>query len=460
MRNLIGLTLLLALSAASGARPLAVGFASADITPDPLKETVYLAGFGKGRRADGVHAPLKVRTVVLRDGERRVAITSVDVVGLFLPTVERIRARLPGFDYVLVCATHNHHGPDTMGLWGANAFKSGVDPAYMKRIEDAVVAAVSEAAKSTVEARAVIGKAHAPELLRDSRDPLVKHDELVALRFQGQSEPTPIGIVVQWNCHPETLDSKQTRVSPDYIESFCSSLGAKYRCPVVYLTGTVGGLMTTMRVPVKDAGGNLLPEGSIAKTERYGRLLADVSADALVKAEPVELTPFDVRTRSVLLPVANPVYRLGRQLGVLDRAMERWAGDPDAKAGRPVTTVEGAVAVRSEVSRLRLGELDIAVIPGEIYPELVLGRVQDPPEPNADYPDAAMEPAIYAQMRAKHKMIVGLGNDELGYIIPRRQWDSKPPYCYGLKSAPYGEINSLGAETAPIICQAFRKLAQ
>jgi hypothetical protein len=57
-------------------------------------------------------------------------------------------------------------------------------------------------------------------------------------------------------------------------------------------------------------------------------------------------------------------------------------------------------------------------------------------------------------------MIVGLGNDELGYIIPKRQWDEKPPFTHGLTKAPYGEINSLGPDTAPIMCEAFKKLAE
>ena len=25
------------------------------------------------------------------------------------------------------------------------------------------------------------------------------------------------GIIVQWNCHPETLDSKNTRISSDFV---------------------------------------------------------------------------------------------------------------------------------------------------------------------------------------------------------------------------------------------------
>ena len=99
------------------------------------------------------------------------------------------------------------------------------------------------------------------------------------------------------------------------------------------------------------------------------------------------------------------------------------------------------------------------MIPGEVYPELVLGKVQDPVDPGADFPDAPVEPSLYGQLAGPHRMVVGLGNDELGYILPKRQWDEKPPFAYGLQRAPYGEINSLGPETAPLLCNAFRELA-
>ncbi|MGL6096995.1 MAG: neutral/alkaline non-lysosomal ceramidase N-terminal domain-containing protein, partial [Fimbriiglobus sp.] len=114
--------------------------------------------------------------------------------------------------------------------------------------------------------------------------------------------------------------------------------------------------------------------------------------------------------------------------------------------------------VRTEVGRLALGDLDVAVIPGEIYPELVLGKVQDPIDPGADFPDAKPEPALIPELRGKFRMIVGLGNDELGYIIPKRQWDEKPPYCYGRPKPQYGEANSVSPAAAGIICEAFRGL--
>jgi hypothetical protein len=86
--------------------------------------------------------------------------------------------------------------------------------------------------------------------------------------------------------------------------------------------------------------------------------------------------------------------------------------------------------------------------------------VQDPIDPGADFPDAPIEPAIYKQMTGPFRMMVGLANDEIGYIVPKRQWDEKAPFCYGRKKAQYGEQNSLGPDTAPILCNAFKELVK
>jgi len=71
----------------------------------------------------------------------------------------------------------------------------------------------------------------------------------------------------------------------------------------------------------------------------------------------------------------------------------------------------------------------------------------------ADYPSSPIEvPPLRSQMKGKLNMMVGLANDELGYIIPKSQWDKKPPYAYGRTKAPqYGEENSPGPDVAPTI---------
>lgn len=436
-----------------------VGFGEADLTPDVGKKPVFLAGFGQNRRATKVHDPIMARAVVMADGDEKIALVSVDVVGLFLPVVERVREKLPGFKYVLVSATHNHEGPDTLGLWGASPVQSGIDPDYLKTVESGCVDAVKAADKARKPAAVRIGSARDPDLLNDNRKPVVKHDELVVLQFLEPKTDKPLGVLVQWNNHPEALASKNTEISADYIYYTVKYLRASQKCQVAYFTGTVGGLMTTLGLSVKDAKGRELEDGTFEKADRYGELVAKLAEKALKDAAPIQLTPFDVRTREVLVPVDNNIYRLAYSFGVLSRDMYKWDGDPTPKKFETTKDVSKAVAVKTEVGYLKLGALEVAAIPGEIYPELVLGKVQDPADAGADFPDAPVEPAIYDQLKGKHRMLIGLANDELGYFIPKRQWDEKAPFCYGLKKAQYGEINSVGPDAAPIICKTFKELA-
>jgi hypothetical protein len=443
-----------------GAQPLHVGFGETDVTPALDKNPVWLAGFGKNRKATKVHDPLMARAVVFSHDKQKIAIVSVDVVGLFNDVAIRVRKELPGFTYVLVSSTHNHEGPDTMGLWGRDFFTSGIDPTYMKKLEAGIVKAIQEADKAKQPVRASIGAAKAPELLTDTREPFIKHDELVALRFENEGSKS-LGIVVQWNNHPETLSSKNTEISADYVGYTVDYLKKKYKCPVVYLTGTVGGLMTSLRVEVKDDQGKQLKDGTFEKTEKYGQLVGKLADKALAGARPVTLTPFEVRSKSFFMPIDNVLYIGGFGIGVLKRDAYLWKGDPlKADPVGPKFDEKTRMCIKSEVGWLKLGELEIAAIPGEIYPELVLSKVQDPPDKGADFPDAPIEPGIYAQMKSKHRMLIGLANDEIGYIIPKRQWDEQPPFCYGRKKAQYGEENSLGPETGPILCEMFRGMVE
>jgi hypothetical protein len=457
MRNLL---VVLILTGNLHAGDLSVGFAETDVTPkiDPDKP-VYIAGFGHNRKATKVHDPIMARAVVLSDGKQKIALVCVDVVGLFNAVAESVRKQVKGFAYVCVSSTHNHEGPDTLGLWGKSPFVSGIDKEYMKDLEAGIVKAIRDADKATKPATAKIGIVAAPELLHDGREPYVKHEELVAIRFEG-SDGKPVGVMVQWNCHPETMDSKNTELTADYVFATVGELKKSQGCPVAYYTGTVGGLMTSLHVPLKNAKGEDLSAITWERNEEFGRQVARVADRAIKDAKPVSLTPFDVRRKEVHLPVANELYKIGWRVGVLDRTFYVWEKDPYPANAVETKDLTKPGAVRTEIGYLKLGELEVAVIPGEIYPELVLGKVQDPVDPGADFPDAPIEPSIYGQLTGKYKMLIGLGNDEIGYILPKRQWDAKPPYCYGRKKDQYGEENSVGPDTGPILCQAFKELVK
>src|SRR5262249_38267721 len=156
-------------------------FGEADITPKIGDKPVFMAGFGHDRKATRVHDPLLARAVVFAHGGKKIALVSLDLVRFFHPGVMPLRDKLPGFTYLLVSSTHNHEGPDTLGLWGTSPLKSGVDPDYVKSVEEQIVKAVRAADAARKPVTAKIGSALAPELLHDGREPYVKHDELVAL---------------------------------------------------------------------------------------------------------------------------------------------------------------------------------------------------------------------------------------------------------------------------------------
>ena len=61
-------------------------------------------------------------------------------------------------------------------------------------------------------------------------------------------------------------------------------------------------------------------------------------------------------------------------------------------------------------------------------------------------------------MTGKLNLVVGLANDEIGYILPKTQWDAKAPYTYGRDKAPYGEINAGGPEVGPLIYRESRQI--
>lgn len=432
---------------------LEVAFGEVDITP-PLEEgrPVWLAGYGMGRRATSVHDPIMARCLVLKSNHTTIALVSVDLVGLQYPDVCRIRARLPDVNYVMVSSTHNHEGPDVIGIWGRSPVQRGVDDGYIDTVVGRVSRIVGETLGKMVPAKVVrFGAAEDESLLRDTREPIVKDGVIRTLRFLNSEQKT-LGLVVDWSSHPEAMGAKNTAITADFPSATVARLREKYSAPVVYFSGAVGGLMTPPRNRIKDQQGKPLEEGDFAYMTRYGEEVGDLAAKAIDASTPIKLTPLQVVAKPIYLPVENPLYRAASAIRVLDRQATVWTGDKDRK-GEPLTAsnADQTMAVETEVAYVRMGDLHLACIPGELYPELVYGRFQNPVDPNVDFPEAPLEPNVAGLMPGKHWMMIGLANDEVGYIIPRRQWDRAPPFAYGRKEGQYGEVNSCGSQVAPLI---------
>lgn len=428
---------------------LSVGWSAVDITPRiaPDAPPVWMAGYGHNRRAAGVHDPLFARVLALGAGKQRVAIVGVDLIGLMRPAILAIRRELADFDAVWIVSTHNHQGPDVIGLWGPSPAVSGVSEEYIRIIVNQIARAVRQAGSQAAACVADFGSADDASLLKDSRLPVVLDPTLRVVRFSTPDRSRTLGLLVQWNCHPESMGSANTRITADFPGATIAALAARHRAPVVYVNGAVGGLMAPPGGRFKDPKGLPYVEGRWDWMDHYGKRVADLADRAIADARPISLAPIAHASIPIRLPVANPAYQLLHTMGVLKRDLF------PARNGQPP-------GIETEVACLRLGQLHLAGIPGELYPELVHGQYQEPVDPAADLPDAPLETPVMNILPRGPRMLLGLANDEIGYIIPKRQWDAAPPYCYGRKSMQYGEINSVGPEAAPLLMQALKQAVE
>ncbi|MCZ6602087.1 MAG: neutral/alkaline non-lysosomal ceramidase N-terminal domain-containing protein, partial [Planctomycetota bacterium] len=203
-----------------GNGPFSAGASKIPITPSIGKgEEVWLAGYHVGRAATGVHDDLWARAVVIRCGEVTIALVALDLIGIFQEEVISIRKALDGeIDYVIVASTHTHSGPDTMGLWGPTRFRTGVREKYQEKVRVAVIRAIREAASRLEPSSLVFARRDlAPRgLLRDSRKPIVMDTELSICAIRPRAGGDAIATLVNWSCHPEVMDSKNTLVSSDF----------------------------------------------------------------------------------------------------------------------------------------------------------------------------------------------------------------------------------------------------
>jgi hypothetical protein len=441
---------------ACAARMLAevrAGAAREEITPDLKKHgPVYLAGFDNNRVATGVHDNLFVRCLALSAGQT-VVLCGVDSIGLFSDDVERIRAavrkEVPALDpKVVVAATHDHQAPDTMGLWGPAEGRSGINDAYNDFVVERVTHAASSALRRLKPAKLIPSQAHPTELdtfVHDDRPPEVHDAGVIAVMVKTESGK-PIATLVNWANHPETLGSKNTLVTADYPHYLCEELEKRLDGVAVFLNGAVGGMQSPLGADVPDpVSQRPAPENSFFKAELIGRRVASIAFTAIKNADAVKADRVEFAEKRIEIPVTNKGFQLAARA---DLYKGRKKMTPDGATTTPV----GMVRISGSGKPL----VEIALVPGELYPELSVGGVQR--FSGADFPDAPIETPIKQLMTAVYKMLVGLADDEIGYIIPKAEWDENTPWLNNASKAWYGEVNSVGPDAAPRIAETLREL--
>lgn len=225
------------------------GIAVRDITPEP---GVPLWGYSdRTGPATGTLDPLFARALVVRVGGHCAAIVSLD---LGRPPTQTSRARIAakaaeaGVDFVMLCATHTHHGP----------VMEYPDEPHAVAIERSIQEAIEEAVTSCAPARIGMGTtefdiAHnRRHNTRDGRCVMVWRNEERRQRGAIDREATLIkidrldgsalAILVHYACHPVIMGPSNLQYSADYPGEMTRVVKERTGAECMFLQGGCGDI--------------------------------------------------------------------------------------------------------------------------------------------------------------------------------------------------------------------------
>ncbi|MBQ8369341.1 MAG: hypothetical protein IJY35_05130 [Clostridia bacterium] len=432
-----------------------MGFGDAIISIDGLEGPFYIAGYDSGREITGTYDEMRASAVWMDVGGEGILLIGVDCVGLGRDWVEKIRTALSPFCLETGCAsvnvysTHSHAGIDTLGLWGEIA-KDGKNPAFMERLVEACVTAANLAHADRKPGTLTYGYTRT-DMQYDSRIPEVFDENLYQLRFIPDDGSAGIRMF-SYAAHAESLRGANTMLSRDFPGVMSDLLLEETGERMLYMPSAIGGLIMTRQINKNAPGSSVFDEQYALETtgERMLTYALEITDERVV--EPV----LEIARTEFEIPMHNTVYLYYRFLGILGNETRE---STDSGTGYNLVT---------ELSVLKLGDIHIAMIPGEIFPELVTGEYMDETSarpaanPTAENPVSLLD--IAAEYGIENLLILGLANDEIGYIIPPNDFIVHPETPYLTNAGDidgenhYEETNSVGIDAAGCISDAFRAL--
>ena len=422
---------------------LTAGVASGDITP-PLG--VPMAGYGaRTEVASSLRDELMAQALVLRCGQEAAALLCIDNIGLETGFVALVRERteavtgIPG-DRVMICCSHTHWGPMTAaGKYVPGHLRSLVSADYNERLIATLVALVAEADAARVAAVAGVGEGFADGVTFNRRlvgpdfktamhlvlepplaaiashegnrlakqwqpgehrgprlsKPLAEmdgarvgpSDSAVTLLRLDKSDGTPLAGMYNFACHgvcgagPDSFYA----ISADWAGQARAAFAALVGAPLLYAYGCAGDQVPRWRQDDSRV--------------RVGRSVGAEAAHAWwsIDEKHGDL-PLEVAVRTVKLPL-NPC------IPSVAAAREALAAKPDPEGTEAVherhtlamaEELEGLDGYPAELWALRLGNLGLVGIPGEVLNEIGLQIRQRSP--------------------FEHTMVLSLANGSIGYL--------------------------------------------
>lgn len=424
-----------------------VGYAMREVMPDDvLAKDYWVAGHGMGHKMEGVHDPITARAMWIGcPGSGGIVMCAIDCIGLTGADVDGVRERLVSFSRrsdcrsINISATHTHGGFDTLGYWGKLP-RTGKDKDYMELLFSSICEIVNEAYDNRTTGDLYLGTAHVPDAQYDKREPIVLHDTLTRFRFVPDDGSTETWFL-NFAAHPNTLGGDNRMCSADYPYYLRERINASKPVNVLFAIGAIGAV---------DPGDYCddVYERTRIEGERLGDAALSIDNDRKLEARITELRqPF-------YIPADNGVLAFLASLNVM--TSKRY----------PYDKGDLGLAMKSELTYLKIGDQRVLLLPGESFPETVYGGYASA-DVSATGQPANINPRPLCEIAGDDDLLVfGNTNDMTGYVVPPNDFVLHPTQPYlstardRFNNRHYHETNSLGYYAQEAIADTFAAMME
>ena len=397
------------------ANTLMAGAAKVAITP-PLG-----SAFQSSRadlRVESVLHDLYATAVVLSDGEQKVAIVGLDVLGLDAPLVNAVRERvqqqtfIPGAN-VLINAAHNHFGPAIL-----QALPDEIDEAYWQGLVQSLADAVTRAAANVEPVALRVGAAEGTFAINRRRlengeaQLAPNYDGIVdqrirALRFE-RLDGSIVAVLFSTAFHPTGFAYRAPVVNGDYVAAARQEVERQFADQGAPVVGFLQGCAGNMRVRVIAPGGTRFHPCTAEEIDTHGRGVGALAARAAREATMVVGYPIGAADEMVSLPLQEPPpaaeLESMRQGAAGDHFSQLWTDSMLAplRRGEALPT-----SVDFPVQVFRIGGLWLVGMGAEVFLEIGL----------------QIEAALMADHVGQAAWTLGYTNATLGYVCTEQSFE-------------------------------------
>jgi hypothetical protein len=316
--------------------------------------------------------------------------------------------------------------------------QTGKDPEYMDLLLKSLKEVAIEAYENRKTGKLYVGSVSVPEAQLDKREPVILHDTLTRIKFVPDDGSTETWLM-NFGAHPNTLGGSNRDCSADYPYWLRKTINDEKKTNVMFSVSAIGGVDPGDFCEDK-------PERTRIQGETLGKAALGITNDRELKPE------MTVLCQKYYAPVDNGLLALMVTIGAC--SAQRY----------PCDRGDLGIALQTEITYIKIDDLQILLLPGEPFTEVVYGGAVSAEESATGKGPEINPPALVDVVGDKDLVVFCVTNDMTGYCVVPNDYilhETQPYIEQGTDvkgRRHYHETNSLGYLTNQVIVEVVEDI--